>query len=163
MPLARSFYGFAFAALVAILFAGVAVTVSKRTRTGSALAVMLVIVAAVYVAGIITTGPLVANPTYIDMTRYPFAGLRTGLTVLVDLALFFIAGIATLITAAISRHWAWLAGIVLAMLPMLVLTLGGRLPTSPSIYIQNVVPFSAALFCPLLVGLAYALSRRRPR
>jgi hypothetical protein len=87
----------------------------------------------------------------------------TALAVAVDLGLFVTAGLATLIAAAIARHWAWFAGVVASLLPMLALTLGGRLPTSPSGYVQNIVPFSVALFCPVIVGLVYSLLWRHPR
>lgn len=158
MPLARSTYGLGLFALVAILVASVAVAATIRMRKGYALAVLLVLIGAIYVAGIIWNDQVVPDPTY-DYGRHPFAGvggLGTALTVLVDLGLFFIGGAAALIAAAIAHRWAWLAVIVAAMLPMLALALGGMLPTSPSSYAQNVVPFSAALFCSLLVCLAYA-------
>jgi hypothetical protein len=161
MPLASSFYGFGLFALVAVLLGGIAVTASVRARAGTALAVLLVLVALVYVAGIVSSNQLVADPTYLD--RHPFAGLGTALAAAVDLGLFIITGLAMLLAAAFARRWAWLAGLVAAMLPMAALALSGMLPTSPSKYAQNVVPFTVALFCPVLAGLVYSLFWRRPQ
>jgi hypothetical protein len=103
----------------------------------------------------------VAAPAYLD--SHPFAGLGTALAVAVDLGLFIITGIAMLLAATLARRWAWLAGLITAMLPMVALALSGMLPTSPFKYAQNVVPFTLALFCPVLVGLVYSLLWRRPQ
>ncbi len=154
MHVARSYYGLGLFALVAVLLAGIAVTATIRTRRGIALTVLLVIVAAVYIVGFIANDRS-TDPTYV--ASHPFAGLGLAITELVDMWLFFIGGIATLLTAAIARHWGWAASIVVAMLPMLALILGGRWPNSPSSYGLNVVPFAAALFCPLLLCLAYSM------
>lgn len=162
MPVASSMYFLGEVALVAILLAGVAVAMTVRTGAGSALAVLLALVAVVYVAGIIWTCELVADPTAF-LADHPYGGLGPALTIVVDLGLFGIASVAALVTAAIARHWKWLAGIVAAMLPMAALAFDGMFPTDPFTYARNVVPFFVALFCPLLVSWAYALSRRRSR
>jgi hypothetical protein len=161
MPVASSFYGLGLFALVAVLLGGIAVTASARARTGSALAVLLVLVAVVYVVGILSNNQVVAGSDYLD--RHPFAGLGTALAVAADLGLFIIAGLAMLLAAALARRWVWLTGIAAALLPMVALALAGMLPTSPSKYAQNVVPFTVALFCPVLVGLVYSLLWRRPQ
>ncbi len=154
MPVARSFYGFGLFALVAALLAGIAVTASIRTRRGFALTVLLVIVAAVYVVGFVANDRS-PDPTYV--ASHPFAGLGLAIMELVDLGLFFIGGIATLLTAAIARHWGWVAGIAGTMLPMLMVILGGIWRNSPFTYGQDVVAFAAALFCPLVLCLAYSM------
>ncbi len=154
MPVARSLYGFGLFALVAALLAGIAVTASIRTRRGFALTVLLVIVAAVYVVGFVANDRS-TDPTYV--ASRPFAGLGLAIMELVDLGLFFIGGIATLLTAAIARHWGWVAGIAVTMLPMLALILGGIWRNSPSTFGQDVVAFTAALFCPLVLCLAYSM------
>lgn len=40
------------------------------------------------------------------------------------------------------------------------LALVGDVPTDPSSYATNIVPFAAPLLCPLVVGMAFALSLR---
>jgi hypothetical protein len=120
MHVARSYYGLGLLALVAVLLAGIAVTATIRTRRGIALTVLLVIVAAVYIVGFIANDRS-TDPAYV--ASHPFAGLGLAITELVDMGLFFIGGIATLLTAAIARHWSWAASIVVAMLPMLALIL----------------------------------------
>lgn len=155
-------YGLGLVALVAILLAGIAVTVTVRTGAGFALAMLLVLVAAADIAGIIWNAQLVADPAAY-LASHPFGGLGPAITIAVDLGLFGIAGVAALIAAAIARHWRWLFGIVAALLPMVGLVLRGMLPTDPFSYARNIVPFSVVLFCPLLVGWAYAMSRRRSR
>lgn len=155
-------YGLGLVALVAILLAGIAITVTVRTGAGFALAMLLVLVAAADIAGIIWNARLVADPAAY-LASHPFGGLGPAITIAVDLGLFGIAGGAALVVAAIGRHWRWLFGIVAALLPMVALALGGMLPRDPFSYAQNIVPFTVALFCPLLVGWAYAVSRRRSR
>lgn len=162
MPVASGQYALSLVALVAILLAGIAITVTVRTGAGFALAMLLVLVAAADVAGVIWNAQLVADPTAY-LARHPFGGLGSALTIAVDLGLFGIASVAVLLATAIARQWRWLAGLVAAILPMVALALGGMLPLDPFSYAQNIVPFSVALICPLLVGLAYAMSRRRSR
>lgn len=158
MAVASSVYGLGVVALVAILIAGIATTATVRTRTGSALAVLLVLIAATYVAGILWNADLLADPnTY--LARHPWAGLGTAFTEFVDFLLFCITGVALLVVAAISHHWSWLAGLAASTLPMVGLALGNMIPVTPMGYAQDLVPFSAAMLCPLLVGMAYALSR----
>ncbi len=162
MPVASGVNGLGLIALVAILLAGIAVTATVRTGVGCALAMLLVLVAVAYVAGIIWNAQLVANPAAY-LASHPYGGLGPAIAIAVDLGLFGIVGVSALVTAAVARHWTWVAGIVAAVLPMVALALSGMLPTDPFSYARNLIPFSAALFCPVLVGWTYAMSRRRPR
>jgi hypothetical protein len=162
MPVASSVYNLCLVAIVVILLTTLAVTVTVKTGLGSLLALLLVLVAAAYVAGILWNTRLLADPTAY-LASHPFGGLGPALTIAMDLGLFGITGVAALVAAALGRRWRWFAGIFAALLPMAALALGGMLPTDPLRYAHNIVPFSVALFCPLLVSLAFALSQRRAR
>jgi hypothetical protein len=148
------------AALVAILLAFVVIITTLRTGRGAALAALHAFVAAGYAVVIIWTAPLLAHPAAY-LADHPFAGVATGLAEVVDLGLFCLASLAALAVAAFARHWRWLGGLSATLLPMGALALGGRVPMSPSTYAQDLLPFSAALFCPLLVGLIYAITLHR--
>lgn len=163
MQLPRLAYDLGEVALVAIILAGMAITVTVRTRSGSALAVFLGLVAVAYVAGIFWNIEAVADPTAYLAHHYLFGGLGPALAIIVDLGLFGIASVAVISAATLMRHWRWLCGIIAALLPMVALALAGRLPTDIFSYVENIVPFSVVLFCPLVVGWAYAISLRRFR
>lgn len=162
MPVASSTYTLCLVAVVLILLAALAVTVTVKTGVGSLLALLLALVAAAYVAGILWNTQVLADPAAY-LASHPFGGLGPALTIAMDLGLFAIAGVAALVAAALAHRWRWLAGIFAALLPMGALALGGMLPSSPLSYAQHIVPFSVALFCPLLVSLAFALSQPRAR
>lgn len=124
MPVASSVFSFGACGFVAVFVACLGVTLTARAGSGAALAALLALVAAAYVAGILWNTQLLADPTAY-LASHPWGGLGPAFTIAMDLGLFAIAGGAALVAAARARHWRWFSGLV--------------------------------------VGLAYALSRRRPR
>src|SRR5215469_6486863 len=113
------YYVFLQVGVVVILLAALAVMVTARTGSGVALAVLLALVAAAYVAGIISNARVVADPdTYFASRSHPFGGVWTAITEAADLGLFCVAGGAALASTALARHWRWFAGIFAALVPM---------------------------------------------
>ena len=88
------YYVFLQVGVVVILLAALAVMVTARTGSGVALAVLLALVAAAYVAGIISNARVVADPdTYFASRSHPFGGVWTAITEAADLGLFCVAGV----------------------------------------------------------------------
>src|SRR5262249_26830078 len=137
----------------------IAVVRSIRSRADTGLMLVLGAIALIYAAGIAWIGPLVADPTDFLPTRR-WASLGTTFALQAGVSRFAYSGLATVVTAARARRWAWCAALVAALLPMVALALVGGFPITPSSYAANMLPFTATLFCPIVAGMAFALSQR---
>jgi hypothetical protein len=149
-------------ALIVVALFVIVVVRSVQTRTGIGLALLLGVVAIVYAVSVAWNGALIADPTDYLHT-HPFGGLGPAISLLVDLFLFALSGCALLVVVASARRWVWLSIVGASFLPLVVLILVGQLPRDPFSYADEIVPFTAVLCCPLIVGLAFALSRRPRR
>ena len=159
--LASSFYVLGLCALILCLLAGLAIGVDVRLGRRYGLVTLALIAVALYLIGAVSN----QHPAYF-YSDHPYAGVWIGLTLLTELALFFLNSLAALLVAGISRHWRWFAAIAAALLPMLALAIAGILPNRIDRLADgslgssaNTAYFYLALFCPVALCLLYGISR----
>src|SRR5262249_21827284 len=145
-------------ALVVVALVVVVVALCLRTRSGVGLALLLGAVAVVYVGSIAYNAPLLSDPADSLCPPRCLVGLRPALAMLADLFLFAPSGLAMLVVVALARRWIWLVAVGISLLPLPGLALVGLWPTDVHTYVVDLVPFTAALFVPILVALTYALA-----